>query len=81
MNPRAEELLASIAARWRDTYGLFPGEQMELSVATDQRGAWRLVVIFRQGRYFIKNSYQLPARGALEPSLQAFLEDMGNERT
>lgn len=75
-----DELLASIGARWGDTYGLRTGEPVRCFVGADQHGRWQLFVTIWTLPVRVAGMYSLPDRGGLQPSLAAFLEDMGNER-
>jgi len=78
--PAVDELLAAISSRWGDTYGLRTGEPVRCSVGADQHGRWRLFVAIGTLPVRVAGMYSLPDRGGLQPSLAAFLEDMGNER-
>lgn len=78
--PRVDELLAAISSRWGDAYGLAPDATVRCSVAADQHGRWRLLVVVTVAGVRVAGSYSLPDHGGLQPSLAAFLEDMGNER-
>lgn len=78
--PRVDELLAAIGARWGEAYGLRAGEPVRCLVGADQHGRWRLLVVIGAFPVRVAGVYSLPDCGGLQPSLAAFLEDMGHER-
>ena len=77
--PSVGEMLAAISSRWGDGFGLRTDEHVQCFVTPDQHGRWQLLVMIGLP-VRAAGMYSLPDRGGLRPSLDAFLEDMGNER-